>query len=143
MRTLFTAGVHHAPDLALLALGYVQRAVRRLCHAVSARHGAVWCLQVVRAGEAIGKDLELTRGLAVREGLEGDVVAFLRKRRTIPRSMEGDEGAALVLLRELRAAVEHHVDRRPVRRKRGHRHGELGAVAPPLRLAVAAVLGIQ
>ncbi len=69
------------------------------------------------AGEAVGEHDERTRWLAVVERLEHDIVAFLRKRRPVPRAMEGDEGAALVGVRELHAVVYLEIVGRPVRRK--------------------------
>src|SRR5262245_22872641 len=63
-------------------------------------------------GESIGEDLVVSRGLAGRERLEDDVEPRLRLRRTVPGSVEGDECAAAILLRELRPAVKHQVVRR-------------------------------
>src|SRR5205814_5175613 len=78
---------------------------------------------------------------AVGEGLERDVVAVLRHRGTIPRSVERDEQAAAILGRELRAAVEHQIERRPVRGKADDRRGELRAAAG--LLAVSTVFRIE
>src|ERR1700691_3739544 len=55
--------------------------------------------------------------------------------------MECDERSALILLRELIAAVEHEVHRRTVCGEGCHRGGELGTAAH--LLAVAAVLGVE
>src|SRR5581483_8958603 len=115
------AFVEDTPNLALLAVGDVERSVRRLCNAVRARDRLVWLHQRVLAREAGGEDLERPGRLVAGEGLERDVVAVLRRRRSVPRSVERDERAALVLLRELRSRVEHDVDRRPVRREGGDR----------------------
>src|SRR3954453_11030851 len=90
--------VDDPPDFALDALGDVQRAVRRLRDAVGARRRVELLLDRSGARETVREDLALARRLAAGERLEGDVVAVLRHRRTVPRSVEGDERAALVFL---------------------------------------------
>src|SRR5262245_61668456 len=103
--------VEDSPDFSLVAVRDVQRSVRRLRDAVRTILGR---FARVRAAEAVAEDLEVARRLPARERLEDDVVAVLRKRPTIPGSVERDERAALIFLRELRGGVEDHVDRRVV-----------------------------
>src|SRR5437660_11302376 len=98
--------------------------------------GLTWFLH--RAGEAVSEDLVAAGGPAAGEGLKHHVVAALRKRRAVPRSVECDERTLVVAVRELMAVVEDEVVGRPVR-------GEDREGAAPLRTrpdglpAVAAV----
>src|SRR6195256_548457 len=140
--------VHHAPDFAFLAVADVKRPVGRLRDAVGACRGVVRVHQRLLAGESACKDLEGAGRLLARERLERDVVAVLRDRRparvlteAIPRTVERDERAALIFLRELIAAVEREVNRRPVRGERGAR-GRERPPAPPF-LPAPAVLGVE
>src|SRR5678816_3745312 len=77
--------VDDAPDLALDAFRDVQRAVRRLRHAVRARGGVELLFDRSGAGEAVGEDFAVARRLATGERLERHVVAVLRHRRAVPR----------------------------------------------------------
>src|SRR6188768_3389990 len=76
--------IHHAPDLSLLTLADVERAIGRLRHTIRSRDRVVGLHQLRFSGEAICEDLEITRRLAIRHRLERHVVAGLRKRRAIP-----------------------------------------------------------
>ena len=66
------------------------------------------------SGKAIGKDLAPAGRAAGRKLLEDDVVATLSVRSTVPRTMEGDEQAAMVEGGELLLAVERHAVGSPV-----------------------------
>src|SRR6476646_6869521 len=95
----------------------------------------------VGACEAIGKDDVIARHLAVGEWLENDIVSALWRRGAVPRAMEGDEGAALICLRELRALEDFEIVWRPVGGQRRNWRLEFFAVAD--FLAVAAVFRRQ
>src|SRR5262249_6522450 len=133
--------IDDAPDATFLALGDVQRAVGALRDAIGAIGRLVRAPRRGRPGEIVGEHLELSRRLPAGERLEGDVVAVLIGGRAVPGAVERDERAALVLLRQHRARVEHQIDRRPVRRERRDRELELAAASD--RLAVAAVLRVE
>src|SRR4029453_17053230 len=127
----------HAPDLPLVAVADVERAVRTLSHAVGAVRCIAWASKrLCFAGEALGEHFEHAGRVPVRKRLEGHVVTGLR--RAIPRAVECDKGTVVVFLRKLAARVEHEIARRPARGKAGHRQHELAASADPL--TVAAVL---
>src|SRR6185436_17519565 len=83
--------VDDAPDSALLAVADIQRAVRRLRDAVGPVERVARIQQRLLAGETLSEHFEGAGRLAGGKRLEGDVVAGLRLRRTVPRSMEGDE----------------------------------------------------
>src|SRR5207253_4784526 len=68
-----------------------------------------------RAGEAVSEDLVVAGGLAAGEGLKHHVVAALRERRPVPRSVECDERTLAIAGRELTAVIENEVVGRPVR----------------------------
>src|SRR5260370_1013165 len=70
-----------------------------------------------RTGESVRKDLASGRRLPLLEGVEHHVVAALPEGRTVPRTVESDEGAFAIARRELRALVENQRGRRPVSRK--------------------------
>src|SRR5690348_3622106 len=93
-----------------------------------------------RAREAVSEDLVLVhpRGLSVLERNEDDVVAALRPWRAIPRAVERDERAALIVLRELRPRVERDAEWRPVRGEERDRLRLVRALADRLA-AVAAI----
>src|SRR6187402_2834301 len=93
--------VRHPPDAALLVVTYIECAIRPHGQARRAVIRATRCL--FRSGEAVGEDHVVTRGLAVGHGLVHHVVATLRRRRAIPGTMEGDEGATAPGVRELLA----------------------------------------
>src|SRR5579862_4015197 len=77
-------------------------------------------------------------GLRAFHRQERHVESGLRQRRAIPRSVERDERAVLVLRRKLRARVEQQAVRRPVTREGIDRL--LLALAAVVLLAIAAVL---
>jgi hypothetical protein len=83
-----------APNAAVDIIGNVKRAVGS--HGETCRPECRLPGLFHRAGESIGEDDEVSRGLSVLERLERDVVAGLRLGRAIPRAMEGHEGATLV-----------------------------------------------
>src|SRR5580698_4021099 len=65
---LFCVAIEDVPNLAVLAVGNEDRAIRGLSHAVGARQRVVRTDERILAGEAGGKDLELARRLAIFEG---------------------------------------------------------------------------
>src|SRR5207245_2284152 len=94
------------------------------------------------AGKAIGEDLVLPGGLALRERLEHHVVAALREWRSIPRAVECDERTSAIALRELIAVVEREVIGRPVAGEDRDR-ASLLRTDPDGLSAIAPVLGRQ
>src|SRR5688572_18954740 len=82
--TFSLPGIQHAPDLSLLTLADVERAVRRLRNTVRPCDGVVGLHQLRFSSEAIREDFEVTGCLSPGHRLERDVVASLRKRRAIP-----------------------------------------------------------
>src|SRR5262249_30579226 len=79
------------------------------------------------------------------ERLEHNVVAFLRTRRAIPRTMKRDQCATVVSMRKAAGAalcfVKHHVIGRPVAREPCDGRGS--SAAKTGFLAVAAILGCE
>ena len=112
------------PDPALLAIANVQRSIGSLRHSIGAECGVGRVHQWRLAGETGREDFEVAGRLATRERLEGHVVAILRHGCAIPRSVKGDEYAALILLRELLAAIEGEIHGRPVGREGNDRGRE-------------------
>src|SRR6185312_3588213 len=131
------ATVHDAIDPSMHVIGDVKRAAGpygQSCRAMR-RRARVF----LSSGEAVSKYLALPRGRAVGEWLKHYVVALLRKRRAIPRAVEGDEYAAVVALGELLATIDRQIQGRPVGRI--GRDGVELTRAEPDGLAVAAVFG--
>jgi hypothetical protein len=65
-----------------------------------------------RTGKTVGKDDKVTGSLAVFERLEHHVVATLRQRRTIPRTMECNESAVVIGGRKGLAGIDQEIVRR-------------------------------
>src|SRR5688500_2518097 len=113
---------HDPVDPSSTVVRDVERAVRPFRHS----HRAVQRRRRQRsrgAREAIGERLPLARRTPVRiHGNERDLIALVRERRAVEAAVEGDEGAAMVPLRELVARVEVQSVRRPVRTEVHERH---------------------
>src|SRR6266576_2305722 len=89
----------------------------------------------------VGKYLGGSVRDATRDRNEHHLVAGLRQRRAVPRSVERDEQPTTVLQREMPVVIERHAVGRPVPRERDD--GPRRHVAPSRCLAVAAILGLQ
>src|SRR5581483_8279463 len=138
LRRGITADIGDAPDATFLIIRGIQGAIRANGQARRTMRGLTRLL--VGAREAVGEDHVRTCGFTVGERLEYQVVAALRKRRTIPGAVEGDERATVVSLGKLAASVDDHIIRCPVGREGRHRGQLVGTFADGLA-AVAAVLG--
>jgi S1-C subfamily serine protease len=90
-----------------------------------------------RAGKAVGKDDERSGRPTVGERLKHHVVAALRFRRAIPRTVESDKSAALITGGERVARIDQKIVRRPMAGKRRDRRLLAGADAD--LFAVAAI----
>jgi hypothetical protein len=94
----------------------------------------------IRPSKAIRKDNKGTGRVTISHWLENDIVALLSKRRAIPGSVKGDERAASIPCRKLRAMVDREVIGCPMAGKSGY--GATPFRADALRLAaVAAIFG--
>src|ERR1043166_2988116 len=91
--------IQDPPDLALVAVSNVERAVRRLRDAVRAEDRAIR----IRSCEPRREELVVTARLAAGKLLKHDVVAVLRQRRAVPGSVERDERAVGRLQRRVSA----------------------------------------
>src|SRR5512141_2457133 len=92
--------------------------------------------------EPVGEFLEVVRGrgIPVRERNAYDLISTLRSGCAVPRSVECDERAAAIMLRERSAGIEHQTVRCPVCREvRGRR--ELRCAIADRFATVTTVLG--
>src|ERR1700733_8782357 len=138
---LLSAAIEDVPHFSILAVGNVDRPIRRLSHTIGARQRVGRTYQRILARESTSEGLGLTRRLPAGERLKRHVRRRLRQRSTIPGAMESDEGSAPITSGELAARVEHHIHRSPVRRKAGDR--QCKRTEAPYRLAIAAILRIE
>src|SRR6202041_751301 len=83
--------------------------------------GTMRCLarRLVGPRKPIGEYFALARCFVAGQSLIHDVVAALRIRGAIPRTMKGDEQALLVVRGKLLLVVEHHAVGCPMRGKVG------------------------